>query len=157
MVDSQTLPKGTRSKPDFLHLKQQPHVILMQISAKFMLNTEPFWKIILLSNSQAILEKTICYWFYHLFRQRNPFVSRFNCQKLLLFFFGHICGMWKFQSQGSNPCHNSNNVRSLITGPPGNSHLFLLNRTTQKTLVIDIFFFSLIPDIIFKKTYLTRK
>ena len=29
-------------------------------------------------------------------------------------FWPHLLGMWKFLDQGSNPCHSSDNVRSLI-------------------------------------------
>lgn len=32
------------------------------------------------------------------------------------FFFGHAHTMWKFLGQGSNPCHRSDNARSLTHG-----------------------------------------
>ena len=40
----------------------------------------------------------------------------------LLFIFGRTCRMHKFPSQGSNPCHSSDNIKSLSTRPPGNSY-----------------------------------
>ena len=36
---------------------------------------------------------------------------------VILFFFGHTCGMWKFLAQGSNLCHGSDpNHSSDSTG-----------------------------------------
>ena len=38
------------------------------------------------------------------------------------FFFDHTHKMWKFPGQGLNPCHSSDNARSLTNRPPGNSY-----------------------------------
>ena len=40
---------------------------------------------------------------------------------IFFFFFGHACSMWKFQGQGSNLHHNSDNTESLTARPPGKS------------------------------------
>ena len=38
--------------------------------------------------------------------------------------------MWKFQGQGSNPCHSSHNTRSLTPRPPGNSPFWAITSTS---------------------------
>ena len=38
---------------------------------------------------------------------------QFNLIYLFIHLFGHAYGTWKFQGQGSNPCHRSNNAGSL--------------------------------------------
>ena len=49
----------------------------------------------------------------------SHFISHFSSPSVLpsIFFPRHTCSMQKFPGQGSNPCHSSNNTRSL-TGCP---------------------------------------
>ena len=50
----------------------------------------------------------------NLWRRNLPFSS-----------LGHAASMQKFPDQGSNPCHSSNNARSLTVKPPRNSKMYL--------------------------------
>ena len=51
-----------------------------------------------------------------------------NGYYLFIYLFGYTLGMWKFLGQGLNPNHSSDNTKSLIARPPGNSlfHSILL-------------------------------
>ena len=52
------------------------------------------------------------------------------------FFFGCIHGTQKFFGQGLNPCHSSENTRSLfIARPPGNSQVQFFSAVNPTCLV----------------------
>jgi len=46
--------------------------------------------------------------------------------------------MWKFPGQGMNPCHSSDNAKSLTPRPPGNSNFIILN----SFIVLNILYFK---------------